>query len=76
MNPDHQLKALTADVEAAKARVTAQMKKDPDHEVALAMFRADLRRAKRALEAYEDTLQPQIEPQPGRRVFIDGRRAA
>lgn len=71
MNLDPKLRGLTADVEAANARVAAQVKKDPDHEVALAMFRADLRRAKRALEAYEDSLQPQ--PQAAN---ADGRLAA
>jgi hypothetical protein len=57
MNLDPKHRALTADVEAARQRVARQVAKDPDHEVALAMYRADLRRAKRALEAYEDSTQ-------------------
>lgn len=74
MTLDPKLKALQADVDAAKQRVAAQVARDADHEVALAMYRADLRRAKRALEAYTDT-ESQA-PQSGSRIYIDGRRAA
>lgn len=73
MTLDPKLKALQADVATAKQRVAAQVARDPDHEVALAMFRADLRRAKRALDEYAD---PQQQPQTSSRVYVDGRLAA
>lgn len=66
---EQRLQQLQDDVLAISARITEQKAKDPDHQVALAMFQADLRRAEQLLEACRLQL-------PGRRTFIDGRRVA
>lgn len=72
MNFDPKRRALMADVEAARQRIQRQMEEDADHEVALAMFRADLRRAKEALLAHDEALVAL----PSVRRYVDGRLAA
>ena len=49
MSVDRYTAGLMADVDAIHARIEHQLTEDPGHEVALAMFQADLRRAKAAL---------------------------
>jgi hypothetical protein len=55
---------LYQDVDRFERAIAAQLAKDPDHEVALAMFRADLRRAKANLTAY---IRRSVEEQTRRR---------
>ena len=50
MTHDPATAALIADREAILKRIQDQLAKDPDHEVALAMYHADLRRADMALQ--------------------------
>lgn len=45
--------ALNHDVTTVRARIAAQEQQDPDHEVALAMFRADLKRAEFAVMEHQ-----------------------
>lgn len=45
-------KALMDDVDATRMRVHLQLATDSDHEVALAMFNADFKRASAALTAH------------------------
>lgn len=71
MTIDPKRLALEADVEAARERVQRQIRNDPDHEVALAMYRADLRRARQALEDH-DAEKPM--PWAPVRRYVDGRR--
>lgn len=71
MSFDPHLHGLEADVNAARRRVAQQVAEDPDHEVALAMFRADLRRAKERVEQYVAS-----RTRVGSRTYIDGRLAA
>lgn len=74
MNLDPTKRALVLDIDAVRSRIREQMERDPDNEVALAMYRADLRRAKLALEQYEAAPVPRQEPAVRR--YIDGRLAA
>lgn len=66
MKTDDTHAALVADVHAINRRILAQMDEDPDHLVALAMFQADLRRARMALLAHEQHMLP------ARRRYING----
>lgn len=83
MTIDSTTLALMADVDLFDGLVREQLRADSDHEVALAMYRADLARAKRALEAYLG-VEESGKPAPRRidrkgavaGVYIDGRRAA
>jgi hypothetical protein len=52
MSLDPKTKALMADVDAIRARIERQLKADPCHEVAVAMFQADLRHAERRLSKH------------------------
>lgn len=61
---------LQADVERYKRAVSAQLAKDADHLVALAMFNADLKRAERRLAEFMASHQ-QVH-----RVYEDGKLAA
>lgn len=44
--------SLLEDLSRARERVRQQERRDPDHEVALAMYRADVRRARQAIEDF------------------------
>lgn len=61
---------LQADVERYKRAVFAQLAKDPDHLVALAMFNADLKRAERRLAEF------MASHQQAHRIYEDGKLAA
>jgi hypothetical protein len=75
--------ALMADVDLYDSLVRKQLRADPDNEVALAMYGADLKRAKKALDTYLG-VQESGKPAPRRLdrkgavsgIYIDGRRAA
>lgn len=62
--------ALQADIERYQRAIGAQLAKDPDHMVALAMFNADLKRAERRLSEFLASNPP------SRRVYQDGKIAA
>ena len=49
MSLDRHTQALMADVDACEKRVEDQLTRDATHELALAMFAADLRRARARL---------------------------
>jgi len=67
----NELQRLTTDIETIEARIAAQLEADPDHLVALAMFRADLRRAELAMATYQ-----LHHPKPPIRHYVDGRLVA
>lgn len=73
MTYDPKVRVLEADIDAARTRVQRQMREDPDHEVALAMYRADLRRAKEALQAHLSARPVEL---TGVRRYVDGRLVA
>lgn len=77
MSLDPKQRALESDVDAARTRVQRQMRLDPDNEVALAMYRADLRRAKEALQAHQrEVPSPEMWGHDTVRRYVDGRRVA
>ena len=67
---DHKLAGLLADVDACRVRLAQQRSQDPTHEVALAMFDADLKRAIHRVTQY------QAENPSNRRTYVDARRVA
>lgn len=69
MKEDPRLTALRADIHAARERLFAQRAADPDHEVAIAMYQADLNRAEHALLLFQVS-------QPRSRTYVDGKRVA
>lgn len=73
MNLDPKARALAADVDAIRDRIKQQLAADPDNEVALAMYRADLRRAKEALTLHGAEGQSR---EPPVRRYVDGRLVA
>ena len=52
MSLDPKMSGLMRDVDVARERVAHQLATDPDHEVALQMFLADVRRAEFLLMEY------------------------
>lgn len=71
MTQDAKLAALLRDVADIQDRIAMQCREAPDHEVALAMYQADLRRAQFRLMEYQTA-------NPSQRVrrYEDGRRVA
>lgn len=59
MHPESRLQQFTADLAAARERLAAQERADPEHEVAIAMFRKDVQRAEFRLTEYQATLRTQ-----------------
>jgi hypothetical protein len=77
MNLDPKLRALEADVDAVRERLRQQLDRDADNAVALAMYRADRRRARIALEEYrKPRVKAAASPLPAVRQYIDGRLVA
>ena len=57
MSVDRHTQGLIADVDACQKRVDEQLTSDATHEVALAMFAADLRRARARLSLRNAQMQ-------------------
>lgn len=72
IDPGAQLQKLLADLDACHLRISEQRKRDPDHEVALAMFGADLHRAIRRVMEHRDR-HPKMKTT---RRYEDGRQVA
>lgn len=72
IDPGAQLQKLLADVDDLHLRIHEQRKADPDHEVALAMYGADLHRAILRVTQHQ-TRFPELTLS---RRYEDGRRVA